>query len=136
MAAKSKDKDKPSTVYLVDDHPLLVEGLAQLIDAQPDLKVCGSAGTKDEALKDILALRPDIAIVDISLPTGSGIQLIKQAHDQYSDLKVLVLSMHDESFHAERALRAGARGYLMKMEASQNVLVAVRRQRTTGVGSD
>ena len=113
-------------VFIVDDHPLVRESLAGLIDQQPDLSVCGEADRSSAALG---AVQPDGTIVDLSLADGSGLDLIRDLRQQYPRVAVLVLSMHDESLYAERALRAGARGYLMKRAASRDVVVAIRRVR-------
>jgi DNA-binding NarL/FixJ family response regulator len=113
-------------VLLVDDHPLVREGLVNLISQQADLKICGEAGNEPQALELIRTVQPDIAIVDISLETGSGIELIKSIKAMFPAVTVLVLSMHDESLYAERALRAGARGYIMKREAAKKVIEAIR----------
>ena len=113
-------------VLLVDDHPILRRGLAQMINAEPDLMVCGEAEDAPKAFEAAGALQPDIDGVDISLKTGNGIELIKNLKARYPDLPTLVLSMHDESLYAERALRAGSLGYVMKEEAIEQVLVAIR----------
>ena len=115
------------TVFLVDDHPLVREWLSNLINQQSDLAVCGEAGEKAQALQFIAAVKPQIAVVDISLEGGSGIELIKDIKAAAPNVAVIVLSMHDESLYAERALRAGARGYVMKREVTKNVLQAIRR---------
>ncbi|HEX4122620.1 MAG TPA: response regulator transcription factor [Verrucomicrobiae bacterium] len=114
------------TVFLVDDHPLVREWLSNLINQQSDLTVCGEAADKAEAIKLIGSVKPEIAVVDISLEEGSGIELIKDIKVTTPDVAVIVLSMHDESLYAERALRAGARGYVMKREVTRNVLQAIR----------
>jgi DNA-binding NarL/FixJ family response regulator len=111
----------------VDDHPIVRERLAELINQEPDLTVCGEADDSRGALKAVESLRPDMAIVDISLKDTYGIELIKQLKDLYPKFPMLVLSMHDESLYGERALRAGARGYLTKQEASKRVITAIRR---------
>jgi DNA-binding NarL/FixJ family response regulator len=118
---------KKKTVFIVDDHPLLRQGLALMIDREPDLMVCGEAEEAHAALKEIAALKPDILIVDISLKGPDGLDLLKNLRTLYPDLAVLILSMHDESIYAERALRARANGYIMKQEATEKVLVAIRR---------
>ena len=118
---------KKKTVFVVDDHPLLRQGLALMIDREPDLMVCGEAEEAQAALKEIAALKPDILIVDISLKGPDGLDLLKNLRALYPDLPVLILSMHDESIYAERALRARANGYIMKQEATEKVLVAIRR---------
>ena len=116
-------------VFLVDDHPLVRESLASLIARQPDLSVCGEADRPASALAAIASLKPDVAVVDLSLGDGSGLELIRDLKRMHPEVAVLVLSMHDESLYAERALRAGARGYIMKREATRNVILAIRRVR-------
>jgi len=113
-------------VLLVDDHPLVREGLVNLINQQADLQICGEAGNEPQALELIRTVQPRVAIVDISLESGSGIELIKSIKALFPAVTVLVLSMHDESLYAERALRAGARGYVMKREAAKKVIEAIR----------
>jgi DNA-binding NarL/FixJ family response regulator len=113
-------------ILLVDDHPLVREWLTNLLKQQPDFQVCGETGHAPEALQLIEATRPDIAIVDISLASGSGIELIKAIRSGHAQIGVMVLSMHDELLYAERALRAGAGGYIMKSEATQKVIEAIR----------
>jgi DNA-binding NarL/FixJ family response regulator len=119
---KSKAK-----IFLVDDHPLVREWLTNLIHQQPDLSVCGEAETAPEALDAISKLKPEVAIVDISLKSGSGIELIKNLKSVQPRVAVIVLSMHDENLYAERALRAGARGYIMKRETARKVIAAIRQ---------
>lgn len=114
-------------VFIVDDHPIVREGLAQMIRREPDLAVCGEAEDAQAALHMINALKPDILIVDISLQGPDGLDLLKSVRAKDPTLPVLILSMHDESIYAERSLRAGANGYIMKQEATENVLVALRR---------
>ena len=114
-------------VFLVDDHPLVREWLTNLINQQPGLKVCGEAESGPEARAKILALKHDVAIVDIALKDSSGIELIKDLKQTCPSVAVLVLSMHEESHYAERALRAGARGYLMKRETTKKVIAAINQ---------
>ena len=114
-------------VFLVDDHPLVREWLTNLINQQPDLVVCGETESAPLALQAIAQARPDVAIVDISLKDSSGIELIKNLKQSQPAVSVLVLSMHDESLYAERALRAGAKGYIMKRETTKKVIDAIRR---------
>ena len=114
-------------VFIVDDHPLVREGLTNLINRQSDLVVCGEAKDSAEAIDGMTKERPDIAIIDISLTNESGLELIKQLVKQFPQVALIVLSMHDEALYAERALRAGARGYVMKHETSKNVLTSIRR---------
>jgi DNA-binding NarL/FixJ family response regulator len=121
-AAESK-----SRIFLVDDHPLVREWLTNLIKTQSDLEVCGEAETGPQALQAILALKPNVAIVDISLKDSSGIELIKDLKLGLPNLAVLVLSMHEESHYAERALRAGAAGYIIKRETTRKIITAIRQ---------
>jgi DNA-binding NarL/FixJ family response regulator len=128
MANKPPEKiGQKRTVFLVDDHPLVREWLTNLVNQQPDMAVCGEAESRPEALQKISATRPDVAIVDIALKGSSGLELIKDIIEVCPAMAVLVLSMHDESHYAERALRAGARGYIMKRETTRNVIGAIRR---------
>jgi DNA-binding NarL/FixJ family response regulator len=120
-------RTRKKTVFVVDDHPLLRQGLAMLINRESDLMVCGEAEEAPTAMKALAAARPDIVIADISLNGPDGLDLLKNLRILYPDLPVLILSMHDESIYAERALRARANGYIMKQEATEKVLVAVRR---------
>ena len=113
-------------ILLVDDHPLVREWLANLINDEADLEVRGQAGNAKEAMDLIRTLTPQIAVVDISLEGTSGLELIKDIKAQFPSIKTLVLSMHDESLYAERAMRAGAAGYIMKREATSKVLDAIR----------
>ena len=112
-------------VLLVDDHPITREGIATLINQEPNLTVCGEADSAPKALELISQLEPDLAVVDISLKTMSGIELMKNVKAVMPDLPVLIMSMHDEGLYAERALRAGARGYIMKNEASDKIRSAI-----------
>jgi DNA-binding NarL/FixJ family response regulator len=114
-------------VLIVDDHSIVQSGLGRLIDREPDLAVCGEAGEIHAALRSIDALKPDILIVDISLNGPDGLDLIKSIRTKEPHLPVLVLSVHDESIYAEGAMRAGANGYIMKQEATERVLIALRR---------
>jgi DNA-binding NarL/FixJ family response regulator len=118
--------EKSRRIVLVDDHPIVRDGLVQMISRQPDLTVCGEAASAEEAMNVIAELQPDLAIVDIFLEGTNGIELTKMLHERDATLPILVLSMHDEGLYAERAIRAGARGYVMKQEASRTILEAVR----------
>ena len=118
---------KKKRVFVVDDHPIVRQGLSLLINQEADLFVCGEAEEMHSALQAIASSNPDILIVDISLNGPDGLELLKNARITSPRLPVLILSMHDESIYAERALRAGANGYIMKQEATDKVLVAVRR---------
>jgi DNA-binding NarL/FixJ family response regulator len=117
---------RKSRVLVVDDHPLVREGLANLINAQQDLIVCGEAEDSAEAVTRMVKARPDVALVDISLKNESGLELVKHLASQFPQVALIVFSMHDEMLYADRALRAGARGYVMKREASKNVLASIR----------
>ena len=114
-------------VLIVDDHPIVRQGLRRMIDLEPDLAVCGEAQGEREARAAIRDLEPDVAIVDISLGQGDGLELVRNVHAQHPALPMLVLSMHDELIYAERLLAAGARGYIMKQAASEQLLVALRK---------
>jgi DNA-binding NarL/FixJ family response regulator len=120
-------------ILIVDDHPIFRHGLAQLIGQADDLTVCGEAEDYHGAMKAIEALDPDMVIVDITLKDMSGIDLIKEVHKSRRGLPMLVISMHDESLYAERAFRAGARGYVMKQEASDSVVQAIRHVLSGGI---
>ncbi len=114
-------------VFLVDDHPIVRQGLAQLLNSEPDFTVCGQGEDVYGSLRAIRDARPDLCLVDVSLKDGDGIELLKELQAQLPELPVIMLSMHDESLYAERALRAGARGYIMKQEAPQIMLAAIRK---------
>ena len=120
-------------VLLVDDHPLMRLGMSQLIDRQPDLVVCGQAEDAHEALKCVAALNPDVVVLDLTLKDSDGLEVLKNINAQYPTIPVLVLSIHAESLYAELALRAGAKGYVMKTEPLANVLSAIRRILTGGI---
>lgn len=120
-------------LLLVEDHPITREGLAQLLNQQPDLHVCGLAGTAPEALSAAEVLQPDLALVDIALGGTSGIELIKDLAIRQPNLPILVLSTHDEVLYAERSLRAGAKGYVMKHEPTERVMMAIRQVLRGGV---
>jgi DNA-binding NarL/FixJ family response regulator len=122
-----KKPDLKAKVLIVDDHPIVRQGLAQLLNGETDFMVCGEADNARKAMAAITDLRPDLAIVDITLQGTNGIELIKNIVAQWPELPILVLSMHDESLYAERALRAGAKGYVMKQEATEKLTGALRR---------
>lgn len=113
-------------VFIVDDHPVMLQGYAALIKRESDLEVAGEAASAEEALQKIDEVEPDLVIVDISLSGMNGIELIKHLTAQHEDLAILVVSMHDETLYGERALRAGAKGYVMKSEARTAVIEAIR----------
>lgn len=114
-------------ILIVDDHPAVREALASRIGRQPDLEVCGEAADMSEALRLVADTQPDAAVVDISLKTGNGIELIKRIKDRNDKVRMLVWSMHSESLYAERALRAGALGYINKDQATDKIVEAIRR---------
>lgn len=116
-----------SRILIVDDHPIVRQGIAQLINRESDMHVCCEAGDADQAIEKMKECAHDIAIVDISLTGVSGIELIQMLRQRGYEFPVLVMSMHDESLYAERALRAGARGYIMKQEATEKILTAIRQ---------
>ena len=117
----------PRRIFIVDDHPIVRQGLALLINREPDLVVCGDAEEANSALQGIENLKPNVVVVDISLNGPDGLDLLKSIRTRDPNLPVLILSMLDELLYAERALRAGASGYIMKQEATEQVLVALRR---------
>ncbi|MGA2749511.1 MAG: response regulator transcription factor [Verrucomicrobiota bacterium] len=124
---RSKPEAAEAKVFLVDDHPLVREWLTQLIERENDMIVCGEAEDTHEALEKIEATKPDIVIADISLKSTHGLELVKDLQARLPSLPVLVLSMHDESLYAERVLRAGAKGYITKQEATKRILLAIRQ---------
>ncbi|MGC2404060.1 MAG: response regulator transcription factor [Acidobacteriaceae bacterium] len=126
-AVPKMENVEKKAVFIVDDHPLLRQGLALMINREQGLAVCGEAADAQDAMRQIGMLKPDIVIIDISLNGPDGLDLLKSLRILHPDLPVLILSMHDESIYAERALRAKANGYIMKHEATEKVLVAVRR---------
>jgi DNA-binding NarL/FixJ family response regulator len=125
MAAKTKTTAK--RVLIVDDHPMMRNGLAQLIGNEPDLKVCAEAGTAGQAIDIVTKQKFDLALLDISLPDKSGLELIKDIRALQPELPVLIVSMHDEMIYAERVLRAGGRGYIMKQAGGEKFLAAIRQ---------
>ena len=128
MNEKNNDKSgSRHRVFIVDDHPLVREGLANLINQQPDLMVCGQAEDAAQALAGVGASRAELALIDISLKTASGLELVKDLKVHHPNVALIVLSMHDEMLYAERAIRAGAKGYVMKRETTKEVLTAIRR---------
>jgi DNA-binding NarL/FixJ family response regulator len=129
----STNAERKNRVFLVDDHPLVREGLTNLINEQNDLIVCGEAEDSAGAMSGIAKSRPDVVLVDISLKNESGLELVKNLESQFPLVALIVLSMHDEALYAERALRAGARGYVMKRESTKSVLASIRRVMEGGV---
>lgn len=129
--AQKKQQDKTDEnrkkIIIVDDHPIVRQGLENLINHESDLSVCGQAENAHQAMKAIKMLNPDMIIVDISLEEKNGLELIKDINAQYPRLPILALSMHDETLYAERVLRAGAKGYIMKQQATENVIEAIRK---------
>lgn len=117
----------PIRVLVVDDHPIVRHGLSQLIDQQPGMEVVAQAGAAQDALDKVLQGGFDLAVIDVSLQGVSGLELIKQIRERGSQVPILVMSMHDELFYAERALRAGAQGYIMKQRATVEIVKAIRR---------
>ena len=126
MPSTSIATDK-TRIFLIDDHPILRQGLANVLNQQATLCVCGEASEPSEALDAVERLQPDLALVDLSLHSGDGIELLKDLRVRQPRMLTLVLSMHDEALYAERALRAGARGYVMKQEKIDRLLLAISR---------
>jgi DNA-binding NarL/FixJ family response regulator len=127
QAEPVKAKERRTRVLLVDDHPLVRYGMKQLIEQQADLRVCGEAEDAAGALEAVAQLRPDLALVDLTLRGSSGLELIRNVRTLHPKLPVLVVSMHDEGMYAELAMRAGARGYITKEEAVDKLLIAIRQ---------
>ncbi len=120
-------KPKKNRILIVDDHPIVREGISQFLSLQDNLHPCCEASNAEDALTAMLDCKHDLSIVDLSLNSGSGLDLIKTLRHRYPNLAILAISMHDESLFAERALQAGANGYLMKQEGTANILLAVRQ---------
>ena len=114
-------------ILVIDDHPFMRAGLTQMIDRQPDMQICGEAGNPAEAMKVLERCRPDLVLSDITMPGRSGLEFIKDLTTTVEGVPILVVSMHDETIYAERALRAGARGYIMKEAGGENLLAAIRQ---------
>jgi DNA-binding NarL/FixJ family response regulator len=139
MTGPERDGNKPNQgtstaktrILVVDDHPIFVQGLAELLDRQSDFTCCGSAGNKFEARTAIAQLKPDVVLLDLRLGNADGLEIIKELKTEFEDAKILVLSQFDETIYAERALRAGALGYVMKEQVTEEVLRALR---TVGSG--
>jgi DNA-binding NarL/FixJ family response regulator len=125
-SAAGESAGQKNRVFIVDDHAMFREGLRQLIEYDPGLTVCGDAPDAAGAMAGIRQSNPDVVIVDITLPDSSGLDLLKSIRSEYEDLPVLVVSMHEESLYAERALRSGAMGYVMKNEPAKTVTAAIR----------
>ncbi len=123
----------PKRILIVDDHPIMRFGLARLVEAEPDLRVSQEAGTAREALAYLEKEKPDLALVDMTLPDRSGLELIKDIRATFDGVLCLAISMHDEELYAERVLRAGGRGYVMKEEAPDKLIQAIRRVMSGGV---
>lgn len=115
-----------SQIFIIEDHPVFCEGLAQMVGSEKDLNVCGTAGTADKALKEIARLKPDLVLVDLGLPGKSGLEFIKEIRVVNRKIKLLVVSMHDEAVYADRVLRAGGDGYIMKQENPEEIVHAIR----------
>ena len=133
MANAALPAETTTRIAVIDDHPLVRHGFQQLIATQPDLSVCGEAASYSEGLKLVEATSPHLAIIDLSLLEGSGLELIKEIRQRFPGVKVLVSSVYDESVYAERTLRAGASGYVNKTHATRDVLQAIRQVLAGGI---
>jgi DNA-binding NarL/FixJ family response regulator len=127
MNSRTNNPAARTKILIVDDHPMMRDGLAQLIGNQPDMEVCGQAGDACEGLEKVRLLKPNLVLADITLPGRDGLELIKDIQALEAGVSVLVLSMHDESLYAERVLRAGGRGYVMKQEGGKRIMEAIRQ---------
>jgi DNA-binding NarL/FixJ family response regulator len=116
----------PHTIFIVEDHPVFRQGMVQLINREKDLRICGQADNAEEALEAILRLKPDLVLVDITLPGRNGLELMKELRAVDRKVKLLVVSMHDEAMYADRAMRAGGDGYIMKQEDPEEIVTAIR----------
>jgi len=116
-----------STVYLIDDHPVIVQGISMLINAEPDLSVVGTSASWHTALKEIAELKPNVVVLDITLASANGVEVLKNLRVHFPEQKVLMLSMHDENLYAARSMKAGASGYLMKGSATEEVVIAIKQ---------
>ena len=123
---KRQESANLKKVFLVEDHPVYAEGLVEILKSEPGLAVCGQAGSAEEALRDIPGLKPDLVLVDITLPGMSGLDLIKRLRPKYPELKLLVISMREEQLYAARVLRAGGDGYVMKQQDPEEIIDAIR----------
>jgi DNA-binding NarL/FixJ family response regulator len=127
MKSRPASKRDRKRIFIVDDHPMMRDGLRALISSEGDLEVCGEADDAPQAIEEIEKLKPELAIVDITLQSTSGLELIKDLQSRVPTVAVLVISMHDESLYAERVLRAGGRGYVMKQEGGKKLMEAIRQ---------
>lgn len=127
MEVEMSGTEKSKRVFIVDDHPMMRDGLRQLIGNESDLELCGEADTAALALELAVKTKPDVMLVDITLRNGNGLDLIKDLQANVPETAVIVLSMHDESLYAERVLRAGGRGYIMKQEGGRKIIEGIRR---------
>jgi len=125
--APEATKPKATRILLVDDHPIVRDGLAEAINHEPDLTVCATAEDGPEAMAAIERAKPELAVIDLMLKSSSGLELIKDVRARWPRLLILVVSMHDETLYAERVLRAGARGYITKQQATRDILLAIRK---------
>jgi DNA-binding NarL/FixJ family response regulator len=125
--SKAPHAAEKKRILIVDDHPMMRQGLIRLIENEPDLAVCGEAENAGQAFDRVESLQPDLVLLDITLPDKSGLELIKDISAVHPDMAILVISMHDESLYAERVLRAGGRGYVMKQEGGRKLMEAIRR---------
>jgi len=124
---KNTTESPKSTVYLIDDHPVIVQGISMLINAEPDLAVAGASASWTVAVKEIAQLKPSVVVLDITLAAANGVEVLKNLRVHFPNQKVLMLSMHDENLYATRSMKAGAWGYLMKESATEEVVVAIRQ---------
>jgi len=131
--ATNSGKSKATRILLVDDHPVVRDGFAEVINREPDLTVCAAAEDRAGALQAIEATDPGLVVIDLTLKNSSGMELIKDIHARWPKLLILVVSMHNENLYAERVLRAGARGYITKQQATRDILQAIRRVLSGGI---
>ena len=127
MAMKALKQQQKTRVFIVDDHPIVRYGITRILNSEPDISVCGDADSAETAIQQIEKLNPDLVVVDISLKQMNGLQLTKFIRERFPCIPVVILSMHDERMYANKALRAGASGYVMKEESSEKLVAAIRQ---------
>ena len=123
----SKQSNGKAKIYLIDDHPVMVRGVRQLIDAESNMQVAGASPDWTVALKEIADIKPEVVVLDVTLANANGIEVLKNLRVHFPELKVLMLSMHDENLFAMRSMKAGAHGYIMKMSATEEVVSAINQ---------
>ena len=125
--SRAGERSGKRRVLIVDDHPVVRQGMKLMINAEPDLTICGEAQTEQQARQLVRSLKPDVIVVDLSLEEGDGFNVVRDVHAHFPEIRILVLSMHDETIYAERLISEGASGYIMKQAATEQLITALRR---------